>query len=114
MYKALINIGDYKKGEEVPNEIAEVWDKMYAVSPVIECSGAEEEPKKVVEEKEKPSKRSSMLDDYLGRNKYVVVKNIKEDEINIGDLKKLSELEKSGKKRKDVLKAIKRRLEALK
>jgi len=34
MYRALENIGDYKKGEVVPSEKAEVWKKMYLKCPV--------------------------------------------------------------------------------
>ena len=34
MYKAIEKIGKYQIGDEVPTEQAEVWMKMYKVSPV--------------------------------------------------------------------------------
>ena len=46
MYKAKIDIGDFKKGQIVPDDIAAVWKGMYLESPVIEIK---EEAKKVVE-----------------------------------------------------------------
>lgn len=34
MYRALEDIGDFKKGDIVPSEKAEVWKKMYLKCPV--------------------------------------------------------------------------------
>lgn len=34
VYKALENIGEYKVGDTVPDNLAIVWSKMYKVSPV--------------------------------------------------------------------------------
>ena len=47
-YIAKINIGDYKMGDEVPKEIAEVWMKMYNVSPVEAVEGGEPVKKKEI------------------------------------------------------------------
>ena len=42
------NIGDYKKGDEVPYEIGKTWSEMYVTSPVDKI----EETKKVESVKE--------------------------------------------------------------
>ena len=34
VWKAVENIGEYKEGDIVPENLAIVWDKMYKVSPV--------------------------------------------------------------------------------
>ena len=47
-----------------------------------------------------------MVDDYLDRNKFVVKKNIEEDNLGKGTLKQLLAHEKKDKKRRDVIKAI--------
>ena len=52
-YKALVDIGDFKVGEEVPEERAIVWMNMYVVSPV---EAIEEEP--VVQKKRRTVKKS--------------------------------------------------------
>lgn len=113
MYKALIDIGEFKKGDEVPKEKAEVWAKMFKVSPVEEVSGKESkpEPKKVEEAKEESN---PMLEDYLGRNESVVVKNIKKDKLSKKVLEGLLTLEEAVKKRKAVISAIKKKLEVVK
>jgi len=123
MYKALIQIGEYNPGEQVPDELAEIWSKMYVVSPVEKVKDVEpkvpkplsEEVKQKIEEKseqEKPEDTSgNLLEDYLGRNTDVVVKNIKTDKLNKEQLKKLFELEKSSKKRSAVIRALEKRLE---
>lgn len=105
MYKALIDIGDFKKGEEVPKDIAEVWEKMYLVSPVSKSGKGIE----VVEEKlvEKPKKvTSNILEDYLARNKNVVLKNIRDDNLGKQELEELYDLESNCKKRRKVLDLI--------
>ena len=114
MYKAKENIGEYKIGDEVPDEKAIVWEKMYAKSPVEKVGASDkEEPIKETEEKvaeESGDSKDFMLEDYLGRNTDVVVKNIKEDNLDKKQLDSLLKLEKSGKKRRDVIKAIDKKL----
>ena len=106
MYQALIDIGDYKKGDTVPKEQAELWMKMYKFSPV-KLIGKSEPKKKEEEEVEEKSKSSdAMLDDYLNRNTNVVKTNIEKDELDNETLAKLLDLEKSNKKRKSVINAI--------
>jgi len=36
MYKAIMDIGEYKSGDIVPDDKAELWNRMYAVKPCIE------------------------------------------------------------------------------
>ncbi len=121
MYKATQEIGGYKIGEEVPAEKAEIWKNMYKVSPVEEVAG-EGELVKAVEEKEEAKKpeasekepaKNVMLDDYLGRNTHVVVKNIEDDALSKKQLEDLLKLEGSDKRRKPVLKAIEKKLRKL-
>ena len=113
MYKAIEEIGGYKIGDEVPVDKAETWLKMYAKPPVEKVNGESEES--VPEEKEEsvPEEKSSenvMLDDYLSRNTSVVKKNIEEDDLSLVQLKNLLKLEKSNKKRGQVMKAIEKKL----
>lgn len=125
MYKAIQEIGGYKVGDEVPAEKAITWLKMYAKPPVEEIgedgevvskeekkSEPEEEKKSEPEDKpvEKDKESNFMLDDYLSRNSNVVKKNIEEDELSQKQLENLLELEKSDKKRKVVIKALKKKL----
>jgi len=120
MYKAKEDIGDYKKGDTVPDVIAIVWSKMYKESPVEEIKGKSESPKQKGESSKEPkedksSKDSSdeMLDDYLNRNENVVKKNIFKDKLTIDTLQKLLKIEEGDKKRGKVIKAIKKRMEGL-
>ena len=115
MYKAIRNIGGYKIGEEVPTDKAEIWLKMYLVPHVEKIDDVDEKSEPEVKEESEPEIKSEtskdvMLDDYLGRNGNVVMKNVKEDALGKRQLKKLLEMEKADKKRKGVIKAIKRRL----
>lgn len=129
MYKAKINIGDYKEGQIVPDELAETWSKMYLVSPVekvedeipqIEVPEIKvpeklvqiEEPSQSGQEKSEDTS-GDLLDDYLGRNTSVVVKNIQTDKLNKQQLKKILGLEKSGKNRRQVVKALEKRIEGI-
>jgi len=50
MYKAKIDIGEFKKGQIVPDEIAAVWKEMYLESPVEEIK-KESEPKTEIKKK---------------------------------------------------------------
>lgn len=118
-YKALIEIGGYKPGDEVPEDKARVWESMYKVSPVERVSGdgsSVEVPESVsepeaVESSEPESSSDPMLDDYLGRNSRTVVDAVEKDELSKEQLNKLLELEKSDKNRKAVISAIEKRLE---
>jgi hypothetical protein len=60
MYKAKIDIGSYKKGDVVPDTIAQTWVDMYVVSPVEQVSDKEDPIKEITEDKpvqKKPIKR---------------------------------------------------------
>ena len=117
MYRAIVKIGKYKVGEEVPTEQAEIWLKAYKIPQVEKISedatgqdsdsGPEEKKESVPEEK---SSKDVMLDDYLGRNTSVVKKNIEEDDLSQKQLENLLDLEKSDKKRESVVEAIEKRL----
>ena len=110
MYKAIIEIGGYKIGDEVPTDKAKVWLSMYGVPHVEEVK---DEPTVKVEEvkKEEPSTNGgSILEDYLGRNSSVVKNNILKDELTEEQLKELLKLEKSDKNRFAIIKAIEKRL----
>ena len=114
MYKAIEKIGGYEIGEEVPEEQAIIWDNMYLKSPVQKVGESKEEPaeEKVTEEivgAEEP--KDVMLDDYLGRNTNVVIKNIRKDDLSPETLKSLLILEESSKNRNAVKKAIKKKLD---
>ncbi len=128
MYKALVGIGDYERGDIVPDELAETWAKMYKVSPVEKVKDEEQKtPEPLTEEirekiekeveKSKSGQESSevtsadLSEDYLGRNSQVVVKNIQTDKLNKEQLRKLLLLEKSNKKRYAVIKALEKKLE---
>ena len=111
MYKALIDIGDYKKGDVVPDELAIVWDKQYKYSPVEMGSGNKESEVEPVLTRDTRAKLSNkMVDDYLNRNKYVVKKNIEEDNFDINTLNSLLDMEQENKNRKSIISAIKSEL----
>ena len=120
MYKAIIDIGDFKAGQIVPDEIAEVWANMYKVSPVEKIGGSEVpvEPVKVVpevqeepvEEVEEVKEEHSWIDDYLGRNSGVVKSNIKKDKFEDSDLEAMVKFEGENKNRQDVLKVLNKKL----
>jgi len=57
MYKAIIHIGDFKPGDIVPDEIAEVWLKMYVEPPVEKIE--EKASVKVIEEKKDKEVKAS-------------------------------------------------------
>lgn len=143
MYKALIEIGGYKPGEEVPEREALIWKDMYKVSPVekvgeedskeseedgsvenVESAEKNEdsepegpkdsEPDNSGETDSKEESTDFLLEDYLGRNQGVVKKNIERDnKLTKDQLEKLKDLEKSGNNRPGVIKAIERKLEAM-
>ena len=79
---------------------------MYAVSPVEKVDGksknsaidnADNEPR-------------PWVDDYLGRNKSVVAKNIKTDKLSESELKELLDHESNDKNRNKVINEINKRL----
>ncbi|MHA1168259.1 MAG: hypothetical protein ACTSRU_10595 [Candidatus Hodarchaeales archaeon] len=113
MYKAIQKIGGYKVGDEVPAEKAEVWLKMYSVAPVEFVEGSANTSEAEVNEPEtsqEEPKTDPMLDDYLGRNTNVVVKNIESDDLGKDRLEDLLKLEKSNKNRKPVIHALNKKL----
>lgn len=103
MFKAIREIGGYQVGDIVPDEKAIVWAKMYATPHVQEVKDEKEEVEENME-------KSGILDDYLARNKNVVIKNLKSDEISLEQLEEMLILEKAGKKRKQVIKVLEERL----
>ena len=109
---AKTEIGGYKPGEEVPEEKALIWKEMYAESPVEEVSGKGEVSKEEKVEKPKDSSEP-MLDDYLGRNAKVVIKNIKTDNLSEDSLENLLKLEEKNKNRPSVMDAIEDKLEEI-
>ncbi len=116
MYRAIVKIGKYNIGEEVPTEQAEIWLKAYKIPQVekvdeeIEKPSEEKKEEKKLEASEKTTSGNPMLEDYLGRNANVVKKNVEEDDLSKEQLENLLELEKSSKKREVVIKAIKEKL----
>jgi len=111
MYIAIQEIGGYKIGEEVPTEKAETWLKAYAVPHVKKVDHKGKKPStEEVDTSRAESSTDVMLEDYLGRNTNVVIKNVQEDNLSKEQLKNLLELEESNKKRRAIIKAIKKRL----
>jgi len=108
MYIAKQNIGNYKAGEEVPKELAQVWEKMYKISPVEFV----ERTSKRTAIQVNASEEDDMSEDYLARSQAVVKKNIRTDKLSLEKLKKLLEIERKNKNRSAVIFAIKRKIEA--
>lgn len=120
MYKAIQNIGEYKVGDEVPEEEAELWLKMYKEAPVKKVS--EESSKKKNSDKKSESKKDEedtenpvnpMLDDYLNRNADVVKKAIRVDSFDRATLEGLLKIELTDKQRKPIIEAINVKLKSL-
>ena len=113
MYKALIKIGDYKKGDIVPDEKAELWLQMYGIPPVEKIEGPSD-PKVVNKPKEKEVDSEGKMDnDYLDRNANVVKKSLEEDNLDEETLERLLDREQEDKNRKSVIEAIEDELEEL-
>ena len=112
MYKAILEIGGYQVGEEVPTEKAEHWLKVFKFPHVEKVDGESEESSgdKKLETSEKEAPKDVMLDDYLSRNTNVVKKNVEEDDLSQEQLGNLLELENTDKKRKVVIQAIEKKL----
>ena len=115
-YKAIVEIGGYAKGEEVPAEKAEVWMQMYKVSPVEIMESVKSDKKsepKSSKKKDEVEGINPMLEDYLGRNERVVKKNVLNDRLPKKDLENLAIIEKKGLNRSAVLTAIYKKLDSL-
>ena len=117
MYKAKIEIGGYKVGDEVPEEKAIVWAGMYVESPV-EKVGADAPTAAPADDESKdgddaPASDDSMHDDYLNRNADVVKKAIRDDNLGKSTLNSLLKIETNEKKRKNIVDAIKSKINAL-
>lgn len=112
MYKAKIAIGGYKVGDEVPADKAKLWAEMYKESPVekIGEESTEGDSGNDDDGAEAPEKSDAMHDDYLNRKGDVVLKAIKDDELDDKVLKSLLKIESKNKKRKPVLNAIENKL----
>lgn len=109
MYKAKIEIGGYKIGDEVPAEKAELWISMYTESPVEKV-----DKKPTVElTKESVVTENPMHDDYINRNADVVKKAISEDNLNKKTLISLLKMESTGKKRGPVIDTIREKIKSL-
>jgi len=112
MYKAIIEIGGYNVGDTVPEDKAKVWLSMYDVPHVKIVKGKDEDvskPEKEITEKVEDTPvdaQENMLDDYLARNKNVVVSAIDKDNFDGVLLTKLLRMEKEGKNRSKVITAI--------
>lgn len=110
MYKAIVEIGGYKIGDEVPTEKALRWIAQYSVPQVEEV---EDKPAVKIEEVKKEESYtdgSSILEDYLARKGSIVKKNVTEDKLSNEQLKELLRLEKSDKNRFVIINAIEKRL----
>jgi len=110
MYKAIVKIGEYEIGDEIPAEQALIWIKQYAVPQLEEVPDESTKKVEVVKEEKTTTTGSSMLEDYLARKGSIVKKNILEDEITTEQLEELLKLEKSDKNRYAVINAIEKRL----
>lgn len=58
-WKAKSDIGDYKEGDIVPDELAVVWNEMYKESPVEQVHDAPRQKEKLADpdpEKEEPKR----------------------------------------------------------
>ena len=117
MYIAKVDIGGYKKGDEVPDEKAIIWKDMYKESPVekVDKSSkkkvkkepiAEEPMAKESSDAESSDSSDAMHDDYLNRNAKVVIKNLKKDSLDGKILEGLLEMEKENKNRRKVIDEI--------
>jgi len=115
MWKALTDIGGYKKDEIVPDEKALIWNKAYDKSPVVETEDkpikSADKPKKIEEKKKEKSADSPMLDDYLNRGLYVVKNAINGDDLDKETLGQLLRIEKGNKDRIMIVDILKKKLE---
>lgn len=105
-YIALIDIGDYKKGEVVPDEKAEIWANMYLESPVKKVDSV---PKEIPQKKEQSS--DALVDDYLNRNAKVVIKALETDKFEPEFLDKLLKFEEKNKNRGQIIEILESKLE---
>lgn len=117
-YIAIKQIGEYKPGDEVPAEKAELWLKMYR-EPQVELREESKVEKHLApatllkeSKKEEEEKENPFLDNYLAQNARSVIKALEEDDLEEKTLKKLLSLEKDSKSRKSVIEAIEDALDA--
>lgn len=110
MYIAKENIGDYKKGETVPEDIAIIWDQMYLESPVQKVEDIKTETVKSKPKEEKVDSGYDMIDDYLARSQNVVKKNIISDGLSEEQLKMLLDSENANRKRNAIIALLKRQI----
>lgn len=119
MYKALIEIGGYNIGDEVPTDKAELWLSMYKVVPVEKVGkDSSDNDVKVKEEVVSPKNETretanAMHDDYLNRNTDVVKKAIKSDFLDKSTLQSLLSIEVANKKRAKIIQIIKLKIKSL-
>ena len=112
MYKAILEIGGFNVGDIVPDAQAQVWLEMYDVPHVKLVKNKDEdvsEPEKEITEKAEDASGESqdnMLDDYLARNKNVVISAIDKDNLDGVVLTKLLRMERDGKNRSKVIRVI--------
>ena len=113
VYKAKQDIGQYKAGDTVPEEQAELWLSMYKYPPVELVSGKSKpiEKEEIKEDVIEEDNSDPLLDDYLNQNSYVVRRSIRNDNLSESQIKKLILIEESDKDRKSVIKALKEKLE---
>lgn len=110
MYKAIIDIGGYKAGDEVPEAKAIVWAGMYDESPVEKVGGDADADGKSDDD---TSSNDSMHDDYLNRNADVVKNALNDDDLNEDILKSLLKIETANKNRTSVVSAIEIKIDSL-
>lgn len=113
MYKATKEIGGYKVGDTVPDAKAITWLAQYDI-PHVELVKEGKKVSDVSKDKTSTDKVASkkgaasdaLLDDYLNRNSYVVVKNVRKDKLTEEQIEKMIDIEKNNKNRNKVLKAL--------
>lgn len=117
MYKAIKEIGGFKPGDEVPEDKAKLWLEMYDVAHVELIDGANLN-NNGSDEKEDNSDSTQkgdnvMFDDYLDRNKNVVLKNLREDNFEKATLNLMLNYEKENKNRTAIIKILKEKIQNL-
>ena len=115
MYKAKIEIGGYKVGDEVPANKAKLWMEMYKESPVEEigADAPKGEDGDLSPSNPNAEAGNAMHDDYLNRNADVVKKAIKDDKLDKSTLDSLIKLESKDKKRKPIIEALNLKMKSL-
>lgn len=118
MYKAIKEIGGYNIGDTVPDDKALLWLSMYDV-PQVELVGKDEKIVEDIPEEEnneedvEKSDASPMIDDYLARNKNVVMSAIKSDSLSAGTLRSLLAAERDNKNRLKIISLLETKLKGV-